>query len=127
MTDPRPIQSAAGIPTGERPMASPQQVRIFVGLKMAPEIAEQLALLARRIERAPVRFVPAGDIHLTLLPPWNEASVPEAVEKLRRAVNGIGHFSLTFERLCMRCATLCRGMKLVILACNFRCIARPLF
>ena len=40
------------------------------------------------------------DIHLTLVPPWNEASVPDAVAKLRQALEGLGRFSLTFERLC---------------------------
>jgi 2'-5' RNA ligase len=99
MTDPHPIRPAEGTPADKRPAGS-QPVRIFIGLKMAPEIAEQLALLARTIERVPVRFVPAGDIHLTLVPPWNETSVPEAVGKLRMALEGFACFPLAFERLC---------------------------
>jgi len=34
------------------------------------------------------------------VPPWNEASVPEAVGKLRKVLDGFGRFSLSFERLC---------------------------
>ena len=79
--------------------SSSQPVRIFVGIKVAPELARQFALLAKR-ERVPFRYVPAGDIHLTLVPPWNEASIPDAVAKLRQAMEGLSCFSLIFERLC---------------------------
>jgi 2'-5' RNA ligase len=73
--------------------------RIFVGLKVAPEIAEELAQLSRCLERFPTRFVASEDIHLTLLPPWNEASIPDAIEKLRAALSGLEGFTLTFTRL----------------------------
>jgi len=82
------------------PTPSSQAVRIFVGLKVTPEIAQQLTRLARCLGRAPLRLLPAGDIHLTIVPPWNEASVPDAVGNLRKALEGFGRFSLAFERLC---------------------------
>jgi 2'-5' RNA ligase len=91
MTKPTPEQHQA---------AGPQPNRIFVGLKMAPEIAGSLARLAERIESVPLRLVPEGDIHLTLVPPWNETSIPEAVKKLGNALAGFEHFPLSFERLC---------------------------
>ena len=81
------------------PTSSSRPVRIFVGIKVAPELARQFALLAKR-ERVPFRYVPAGDIHLTLVPPWNEASIPDAVAKLRQAMEGLSCFSPIFERLC---------------------------
>ena len=80
--------------------ASPQLNRIFVGLKMTPEIAASLAGLAERIDSVPLRRVPEGDIHLTLVPPWHEASIPAAVEKLGNALAGFECFPLSFERLC---------------------------
>lgn len=98
MTDLRDIRSADA-PAEKKP-TRPELSRIFVGLKMAPEIAGHLALLAQRIEDVPLRLVPTDDIHLTLVPPWNEASIPDAVEKLSQAVEGFGRFSLSFERLC---------------------------
>jgi 2'-5' RNA ligase len=79
--------------------AGAQRNRIFVGIKVEPELARQLALLAKR-EHIPFRYVPADDLHLTLLPPWNEVSVPDAVAKLRQALEGFGCFLLSFERLC---------------------------
>jgi 2'-5' RNA ligase len=75
------------------------QMRVFVGVKIAPEIASQLARLARELEQAPVKLVAAADIHLTLVPPWNETSISEAVEKLRVTVGRFSEFALTFQHL----------------------------
>jgi RNA 2',3'-cyclic 3'-phosphodiesterase len=75
------------------------QMRVFVGVKIAPEIASQLALLARELEQAPVKLVAAADIHLTLVPPWNETSISEAIEKLRVTVGRFSEFALTFQHL----------------------------
>lgn len=81
-------------------MTQVEGVRIFVGLRVAPEIADELARLARGLERSAVRLVTPADIHLTLVPPWNDASTSQAIEKLRGVASGFGAFSLTFQRLC---------------------------
>lgn len=92
-------------------------VRVFVGLKIMPEIAQKLAQLARGLERFPTRFVASEDIHLTLVPPWDEGSIPDTIEKLREALKGSAPFMLTFTRpsywpdhrhprlLCAECVT----------------------
>ena len=74
-------------------------VRIFVGLKMAPEIASELARIARELERFDARLVAADDIHLTLVPPWDEISIPDAVEKLRPVAARFGAFSLMIQHV----------------------------
>jgi RNA 2',3'-cyclic 3'-phosphodiesterase len=74
-------------------------VRVFVGLKIAQDVAEALAHRARLIESPPSRFVPCQDIHLTLLPPWDETCIPEAIERLRAALSGLKPFTLAFTRL----------------------------
>jgi 2'-5' RNA ligase len=73
--------------------------RMFLGLKIAPNIAQDLAQRARHLERSPSRFVPSEDIHLTLLPPWNETSIPDAVQKLRATSNRLAPFPLSFKHL----------------------------
>jgi 2'-5' RNA ligase len=73
--------------------------RVFVGLRIAPTIAKELAQYAHHLERAPSRFVPCDDIHLTLVPPWNENSVPDVIEKLRATSSRLGPFPLAFTRL----------------------------
>ena len=94
MTDVSPVADLGG-----RTRNDARPARVFVGLKLAPEIAQQLAELARPLERYSVRLVPSGDMHLTLVPPWNEPDVDAAAERVRTAVDGFGDFSLTFVRL----------------------------
>lgn len=77
----------------------PRPARVFVALKLAPAIAGELAQIARELERFPVRLVAPEDIHLTLVPPWNEMSIPDAVEKLRRLTDSFDDFNLEFRRV----------------------------
>jgi 2'-5' RNA ligase len=77
----------------------PRPARVFVALTIAPEIADELAQMARELERFPVRLIAPADIHLTLVPPWNEFSIPDAVEKLRRVADRFDGLTLEFRRV----------------------------
>jgi RNA 2',3'-cyclic 3'-phosphodiesterase len=76
-----------------------QQARVFVGLKIAPEIAIKLAQFAAALEQSFVRPVAQTDIHLTLVPPWNENFIPEAIDKLRRVADEFRPFWLLFQHV----------------------------
>ena len=73
--------------------------RIFVALKMAADIARELAQIARPLERFSVHPIAKEDPHLTLVPPWNEDAVPNAIEKLRLAVGSHYAFRLEFRHV----------------------------
>lgn len=75
------------------------RARVFVGLKVAPVIASQLAQFAAALNRQSVRPVAPADIHLTLVPPWNEASIPNAIAKLASVTARYGVFSLIFQHV----------------------------
>lgn len=77
----------------------PQPSRIFIAIKIAAEIADALAQMTRGLEQYQVRLIAPVDIHLTLVPPWNELSIPDAVEKLRRVVEAFDPFVLTFRHV----------------------------
>ena len=77
----------------------PRPARVFVALKIAPEIAGELAQIALELERFRVRPIAAADIHLTLVPPWNEVAIPDTVEKLRRVAEKCGDFTLQFRHV----------------------------
>ena len=81
------------------PATNGRPARVFVGLKVAPEIASQLAQLAATLEKPSVRPVAEADIHLTLVPPWNETSIPDAIAKLGRVAAGFGAFRLIFQHV----------------------------
>ena len=90
---PNNIDGVSETATGIRP------VRIFVALRISPDIALALAQYGRDLEQFSVRPVAPADIHLTLVPPWNEVSPAEAVEKLRRVVDRFFPFTLTFRHV----------------------------
>src|SRR5512139_663378 len=92
--------------TAKRPDAAatfdaerPQSLRVFVAIKIAAETADEFAQLTRSLDRSRVQLIGPGDIHLTLVPPWNEVSIPEAVERLCRVVAGFNPLVLTFQHL----------------------------
>jgi RNA 2',3'-cyclic 3'-phosphodiesterase len=74
-------------------------VRLFAGLAVAPDIARELVKLAACLEGPSIRLVAPADVHVTLLPPWREASVPAAIEKLRVAVCACEAFWLVFQHI----------------------------
>lgn len=73
--------------------------RIFIGLKIDPIIADQLATLAAAVRDARARLVPPTDIHLTLVPPWQEVSIDRAIETLRQVAGMFLPFLLKFQHL----------------------------
>jgi 2'-5' RNA ligase len=73
--------------------------RIFVALRIAPEIAQELARLGKGLERFSIRPVPPADIHLTLVPPWYEVSIADAVAKLHRVAETCVAFTLEFRQI----------------------------
>ena len=75
------------------------QARVFVGLKIAPEIASQLAEFAAALGNPRVRPVAPADIHLTLVPPWNTTATADAIAKLGEVAGRFGPFSLIFRHV----------------------------
>jgi 2'-5' RNA ligase len=78
---------------------SPPPARVFVALGVAPTIAAELAEMARVLERFSVRLIAPADIHLTLVPPWNETAIAAAIDKLRGVAERAAPFTLTFKHL----------------------------
>ncbi len=73
--------------------------RIFVGLKISPEIADQLAALAAQLKGTGARLVATSDIHVTLVPPWQDASPDRAVGRLCRIASMFRPFLLGFHHI----------------------------
>jgi RNA 2',3'-cyclic 3'-phosphodiesterase len=90
---PNNIDGVSETATGIRP------VRIFVALRISPDIALALAQYGRDLEQFSVRPVAPAVIHLTLVPPWNEFSTADIVEKLRRVADQFYPFTLTFQHV----------------------------
>lgn len=77
----------------------PKPARIFVGIKVDPDLAAQLAVLAAPLKETGVRLVAPADIHLTLVPPWRETVIERAVERLSEASSRFVPFSLRLDHI----------------------------
>lgn len=73
--------------------------RIFVGLKIGPEIAGQLEASAAELRETRARLVAASDFHLTLVPPWQEVLIDQAIGKLRLVAGMFTPFPLQLQHL----------------------------
>lgn len=100
MTAAAPAEAAEASPgPAASPERKPRPPRVFVGLGMSPGVAQKLAELVEPLKDGSIRLVPPADIHLTLVPPWNESDISDAAGKLRKLVSGFGQFLLAFEHL----------------------------
>jgi len=88
-----------GIGALAQPMTNTEPARIFVGIKIATEVAGELVELSRPLEGRGARLVPRDDIHLTLVPPWNETDIAGTIERLHTVASHIDCFLLTIVHL----------------------------
>ncbi len=88
------------VQASESQSGSQQPLRIFVGLKIAPDIAAELAGIAKSLDELGVRLIAATDIHLTLVPPWSETFALGAINKLQLTAATFNAFRLTFHHVC---------------------------
>lgn len=84
--------------------------RVFLALKLSPEIQQRILTWQQEHRNLPVRFPPAEHLHVTIVPPWETEDVDVLIERLRYAVSkpkfGLAHYgfsphtaSLKFDRI----------------------------
>lgn len=73
--------------------------RVFVAFKIAPDIAQELVRIARPLEQFSIRSIAPADIHLTLVPPWNEPTIQDAIERLRCVARAHSSFNLELRQV----------------------------
>lgn len=73
--------------------------RIFIGIKMPDDIALKLVESQAHLTGLSVKLIPKEDLHLTLVPPWQEIMVIAASQKLRRVLAGIPTFRSALQKL----------------------------
>lgn len=79
--------------------AETEAARIFVGLKISPEIAARLSAHTAELKGTRARLVGSADIHLTLVPPWREVSIDRTIDRLHRVAGAYNPFSLNLHHL----------------------------
>lgn len=95
------------MPSGDEPNsvgatveeAGPPPPRVFVALKIAPDLAQTMFGLSAAFAGLAVRRIPAADIHLTLVRPWREGEIAAAVGRLAGVATRHTPFELAFQHV----------------------------
>lgn len=74
--------------------------RIFVGIKVSPEIASILLDMQKELQGLPVRLVHPQNMHVTVVPPWGSRDWKMDAEKIRSALlNADARSQMVFDRV----------------------------
>lgn len=74
-------------------------MRLFVALTVPSGVAASITDWRHCFSALPVRWLPEGHLHVTIIPPWDEVDELPVIESLREAEGSIGSVSLRFDRV----------------------------
>ncbi|OGH61896.1 MAG: 2'-5' RNA ligase [Candidatus Magasanikbacteria bacterium RIFCSPHIGHO2_01_FULL_50_8] len=73
--------------------------RIFVGIKIPKEIQQPIAIWRAGFAHMPVRWIRDHDLHITIIPPWNEINIHGVLVRMRQALAGRRPFSIDLHKI----------------------------
>jgi RNA 2',3'-cyclic 3'-phosphodiesterase len=73
--------------------------RIFIASPLSAHLHKTITHWQQTHASLPARFVAPENLHVTLVPPWEEHNVNSVITKLRQARLGVTPFSLQFDRI----------------------------
>ncbi len=75
--------------------------RVFVGIPLSPALQEAVSRWKDSHRRFPVRWLAPKNLHVTLVPPWEETNIPLALRDLSALAGKITPFSIRFTRIAL--------------------------
>lgn len=73
--------------------------RVFVAITISPKLRTQILEWERSQPNLPVRWSHEKNLHITLIPPWDEEDVGLAAAKLRRVTGMFHPFHVALEKV----------------------------
>ncbi len=75
--------------------------RVFIGIKIKPELFPMIDEWRRAYSDLPVRFIADDNLHITLIPPWYEdkKAISDKIEEIKR-IRGLKRFYIKLRRVC---------------------------
>jgi 2'-5' RNA ligase len=73
--------------------------RIFVGISLSPELQKKALGWQQKHAGLPVRFIAPKNLHITILPPWDEQNISSAIQKLHELSGKVKPFTITFTNI----------------------------
>lgn len=73
--------------------------RIFVAIKISSEIQKKANEWKADFLSLPVKWISSEDLHITLIPPWNEKNISEIVGKIEKIKGKVSPFDIEFQKI----------------------------
>jgi|YelNatPaOPRAMG01_1025707.scaffolds.fasta_scaffold40672_2 2'-5' RNA ligase len=73
--------------------------RIFIALPLSLKTKEKIIRWQKRNSHFPVRYIPAENLHITIIPPWYESNIQLVEEKLKTLENQFGPIFIHLEKI----------------------------
>ncbi len=76
-----------------------QTQRLFVGIEISDTNKRKIENWRKPFLKTPIRWIPVKDLHITLVPPWDETDIESAKERLSLIQNEFGKFNIEFHKV----------------------------
>jgi 2'-5' RNA ligase len=73
--------------------------RVFIGVKVSPLLQAEVIAWQDEHRSLDVNWIPPEDLHMTLVPPWEEDDIDDVLDRMERAAKTLRPFELTFQRV----------------------------
>ncbi len=73
--------------------------RVFVGIPLSPAVQEKALQWEHSHGTFPVRWISGKNLHVTLVPPWEELNIPPTLRNLSALSDRFSPFSIRFTRI----------------------------
>lgn len=73
--------------------------RIFVGIPVSEELQQNIDFWQRQHSSFPVRWISGDNLHVTLIPPWEEDNVEKIIALLKTLEGTIGSAQISYSHV----------------------------
>lgn len=73
--------------------------RVFLALPISERLQGEIQTWEQQFKNIPVRWLKGKNLHLTLIPPWEENNIGKLIEALKREELRIGSFEINLNRV----------------------------
>ncbi len=73
--------------------------RLFIALEVPENLKSEVVVWKDKHYSLPVRWIPSSDLHITIVPPWDEEDPEGVIEKLDTIQGKTGSIRVSFDRV----------------------------
>jgi 2'-5' RNA ligase len=73
-------------------------MRVFIGIKISEQLQQQILVWQKKFTQLPVRWITGRNLHITLIPPWEEYDV-SGLKKLIKEIPTTDSFEIELQKI----------------------------